>query len=71
MILIVFFSSSCCEKQTYTLRKITYMLLQEAEKPEEEKATDDQDKDLWEETFKTHTDSKPKGPFCSLFPVIH
>ena len=46
------------------------MLLQEAEKPEEEKATD-QDKDLWEETFKTHTDSKPKGPFCSLFPVIH
>ena len=47
------------------------MLLQEAEKPEEEKAADDQDKDLWEETFKTHTDSKPKGPFCSLFPVIH
>ena len=32
------------------------MLLQE-----EEKAVDDEERDLWEETFKTHTDTKPKG----------
>jgi len=64
MIWIVFFQVHVVKNKPIFCPKITHTLLQEPEKTEEEKATDDQDRDLWEETFKTHTDSKPKGPFC-------